>query len=333
MLNSGVHTKLKFLLTLAVFQPCASLLALATEAPKQEPSRQARGLLGRVQRAWRLRASPEGVSIIRLRPESVAGLFLGLCSVIGAFGQAKIDSDATQPEVLLMLGHASNRSALAISPDGRHLATSSMDKTVLIWDVDSATEVRVLQHAIGVTAVTFVSNTEVATGTSDGNLLVWNIETGGIEKSGSVGNWIKCLYTSPDGKEIWGTILVDGVFAVSSSNLTAVARYESDFGVAVSKKARMDGAYAIVRWSDKSALVEWWKASARIERGTPHRVGARITSGAITSDGPDLMLGTEDGVVHRMSGSTDDVGYPGVPIRCVRTGMSQPLADRGDFDT
>jgi WD40 repeat protein len=62
---------------------------------------------------------------------------------------------ATRKEVLRFAGHTDRVSALAFSPDGKLLASGSLDKSVRLWDVAIGREIRVLRIEVGIDSVAF----------------------------------------------------------------------------------------------------------------------------------------------------------------------------------
>jgi WD40 repeat protein len=76
-------------------------------------------------------------------------------------------------------GHGNWVTACAFSPDGRHLASSSDDGTVILWDVTSGEHLGVLWHPAAVRTCAFVrDDTTLATGAGDGILRLWDVEAG-----------------------------------------------------------------------------------------------------------------------------------------------------------
>ncbi|KAA3656289.1 MAG: hypothetical protein DWQ04_31550 [Chloroflexi bacterium] len=79
-------------------------------------------------------------------------------------------------------GHEDEVSDLAFSPDGTRLATTSLDRTVKIWDVATGQNLLALgEHKSVVTSVSFNQDgTILATGSLNGFIILWNVETGGL---------------------------------------------------------------------------------------------------------------------------------------------------------
>src|SRR6266576_4753809 len=63
---------------------------------------------------------------------------------------------ASSAELVLQTGHAMSVEAMAFSPDGKWLASRSVDNTVKLWEVATGREVRTFAgHTLGVKAVAF----------------------------------------------------------------------------------------------------------------------------------------------------------------------------------
>src|ERR1051325_1491309 len=67
-----------------------------------------------------------------------------------------------------LAAHSAQVWQIAFSPDGRHLATSSVDKTVKLWRMPEAVLEQTLTHPEGVTSVAFSPDGQtLATGSYD----------------------------------------------------------------------------------------------------------------------------------------------------------------------
>jgi WD40 repeat protein len=71
--------------------------------------------------------------------------------------------------------------SLSYSPDGQHVISSSFDKTIRIWDVETGTAVgKPLEgHTEGVTTVAYSPDGQyIASGSDDKSIRIWDAETG-----------------------------------------------------------------------------------------------------------------------------------------------------------
>lgn len=102
-------------------------------------------------------------------------------------------------------GHAGSVNVLAWSADGR-LASAGGDQTIIIWNVDTSAQDKVLTSVNGqpITAMSWGPNSELASITGDKNIVVWDVEKG--EKKAILGapyrDNITSLAWSPDGRKL-----------------------------------------------------------------------------------------------------------------------------------
>ena len=79
----------------------------------------------------------------------------------------------------LVAGHADAITSVAFSPDGALIVTGSADKTAIIWELATASELRALRgHTAGVTGVGFSPDgTRIVTGSEDSTAVLWDAAT------------------------------------------------------------------------------------------------------------------------------------------------------------
>jgi WD40 repeat protein len=101
-------------------------------------------------------------------------------------------------------------SSLAVSPDGKYLATASRKNTARIWETTDWQEVQRLRHQGRVQVVAFSPDSQtLATGSEDGTTGLWNVASGEerLQKGNTKAVWD--LAFSPDGKRL-ATATADG---------------------------------------------------------------------------------------------------------------------------
>jgi WD40 repeat protein len=96
---------------------------------------------------------------------------------------------------------------VAISPDGRRLATGGEENTVILWDVQTGKELRTLRgHSGDVYTVAFSPDDDgrwIASAGEDSTVKVWDSQTGTIVRSfrGHTG-LVSSVAFSPDGRRL-----------------------------------------------------------------------------------------------------------------------------------
>jgi hypothetical protein len=95
--------------------------------------------------------------------------------------KAKVLRDAREfgTQIRVFKGHNLSGFAVAFSPDGKQILTTSTDRTAILWDIDTAQPVRVFSgHSLPVLSVAFSADGKrVLTGSADESAIVWNADT------------------------------------------------------------------------------------------------------------------------------------------------------------
>ncbi|KFZ19764.1 hypothetical protein V501_00497, partial [Pseudogymnoascus sp. VKM F-4519 (FW-2642)] len=105
-----------------------------------------------------------------------------------------------------LTGHSSSVSAVAFSPDGKQIASSSDDnETIKLWDARTGGLQKTLAGHLGsVMAVAFSPDgKQIASGSYDETIKLWDARTGGLQKTlAGHSGWVWAIAFSPDGKQI-----------------------------------------------------------------------------------------------------------------------------------
>lgn len=84
------------------------------------------------------------------------------------------------PELIIQAGHTMQVYSLAISPDGKILASGSWDRTIKLWNIKTGRQIKTFENYIApVYAIIFSPDGKTLASASDsGKMILWNVETG-----------------------------------------------------------------------------------------------------------------------------------------------------------
>jgi WD40 repeat protein len=122
-------------------------------------------------------------------------------------GEIKLWNVATGKNIATLKGHTHIVRSIAFSPDGKTLASGSLDETIRLWDVSSTKCIATLKvHGAPVSCVAYSPDGKtVASGNDDKTVKLWDVATGknvATLNADSGADDCVCVAFSPDGKTV-----------------------------------------------------------------------------------------------------------------------------------
>lgn len=217
---------------------------------------------------------------------------------VGSFGAIRIWDLKTDAPPRTIAAHSSWVKALAISPDGKVLASGSNDKTIRLWDLKDGNRIRTIEgHTEAVNAIAFSPNGQIlASGSDDQTIRLWGSETGSrqLTIAGHEGA-INTLAFSPDGQ----TLVSGGTDRlIRFWNLQTGTRKRSISGHEGTINALVyspDGKTLISASDD--GTIRLWNPNTGEQKAVWKANNNPVKSLAITKDGKTLLSGGDNVVV------------------------------------
>jgi WD40 repeat protein len=210
------------------------------------------------------------------------------------------------PLIRILEGHTSWVSAVAVTPDGKHAISGSLDNTLRVWDIESGEEIqRLVGHTNGVNAVAITpdgkhaisgswDNTlRVISGSWDKTLRVWDIESGDdMQTLMGHTNWVNAVAVTPD-----------GTHAISGSSDKTIRVWDIESGEEIQRlkghtrevnavAVTPDGKHIISGSGDKTIRVWDIESGEEIQRLVGHT--REVDAVAVTPDGKHAISGSRD---------------------------------------
>jgi WD40 repeat protein len=193
-------------------------------------------------------------------------------------------------------GHTDNIQNLALSPDGKTIASASDDGTVKFWEMegDNSNSIREIKDQGGwVRAVVFISDLQIATAGQDKNIKIIDLASGKVVKS-LIGhtNLVNSLAIAPT-----SDLLVSGsydntvnLWQISTGKLLRSLKGHTDkiLGVTISP----DGKYVVSASRDKHLRIWDVKTGETLKILSGHL--SDVTCVLITPDGKKIISGGND---------------------------------------
>lgn len=209
-------------------------------------------------------------------------------------GQIEILNARTGEAVAILKGHQGGVFGVSLREDGRQLASAGADGKVILWDIDSGTEIHSFETDATVTSVILSEDGRIVAAGIQGGVRVWDVTERQLLKSLSLpGNQVEKVVLSLDGRMIAGC------------NSTHYAVWTLDGGVILEgKHSREEWAHGIAFSPDGTTFVtanverlEFYNLSTRKLTADIPAHSQRIFSLAYFPDGERLVTKTHFGEI------------------------------------
>jgi eukaryotic-like serine/threonine-protein kinase len=189
----------------------------------------------------------------------------------------------------VLLGHAGPVKSVALSGDGKTLASGSDDMTVKVWDVGTGKVRATLGHTAAVASVALSRDGKtLVSGSYDGTINVWDVNAGKVRAtSKGHADVVTSVALSGDGKNIvsGGADKTVKVWDVGMGQERATLKGHE--GAVLSVALSGDGKTIVSGSEDKTIKV--WDVDAAKERATLKNYITPVASVALSGDGKTLV--------------------------------------------
>jgi WD40 repeat protein len=193
-----------------------------------------------------------------------------------------------------LLAHSSWVKSAAFSPDGKQLATASLDNTVKIWSIDGKELQTLKGHIDSVRSVAFSPDgKQLATASDDNTVKIWSIDGKELQTLKGHNDSVRSVTFSPDGKQL-ATASLDKtvkIWSIDGKELqTLKGHSKSVNSVAFSP----DGKQLATASLDKTVKI--WSIDGKELQTLKGHIGS-VNSVAFSPDGKQLATASDDNTV------------------------------------
>jgi WD40 repeat protein len=211
---------------------------------------------------------------------------------------AAIAGTAQRPELIIQTGHSSTVISVAFSPDGKMVASGSLDHTIKLWDVSTGTELGSLKGDYGqILSVAFSPDGKtLASSSANYTIKLWDVWTGTELHTLKLSGLVQSVAFSPDGKTL-ASGSSDNLMLWDVSTGSELRIFKKDLATPHWVKSvafSPDGKTLANNGLDNVTL---WDVSTGEELWTVKGFSKPVQSLAFSPDGKTLASGSEDNMI------------------------------------
>ncbi len=208
---------------------------------------------------------------------------------------------------MTLRGHADDVWGVAISPDGKRIASGSFDKTVKVWDVESGIELMTLRgHEDRVGPVAFSPDgRRIVSGSMDRTVRLWDATTG-EELMKLIGHdaEVQSVAFSPDGGRILSDLGDKTIKVWDAGTGEELMTLEGHRAEVLSAAFSPDGKR--IASAGQDSVVRLWDASTGKEVMILRGHQGDISSVVFSADGKRIVTSSWDGTIRLWNPATGD---------------------------
>jgi len=253
----------------------------------------------------------------------LARLRIVVAGSLTLLGVSLAQTPAPQP-ALTLKGHTDPVYAVAVSPDGKLLATGSFDKTAKLWDATSGKELRTLAGKTGhtnlVLGVSFSPDaSSLATVSTDNNLKIWDIANGKPTALLAHAAGVTQVAASADGK-LLAAGAADGTIRIWTALDGKLAQtLTGHAGAVVGLGFAPNGLTLYSAGADKT--LRYWTPATGASLGSVGVTHADITGYWVNPASGIVMIATADGALKSFPAALPVSPKPWAPVPATVTAM------------
>jgi WD40 repeat protein len=194
-------------------------------------------------------------------------------------------------------GHSGTVAALAVSPDGKIVASGGADGAVRLWEIASGKELaRIEGEGGGIKALAFSPDAKtLLSAASDGTLGLWDVASGkSLRHFRGARDALNSIAFSPDGKRVAGGAENGSVFCYDLASGKMVYRAEVSPHKVRSVSYSPDGQYLLVCTPSTVLLFE---AATGKQIHALDGMGDKLLTAVFSADGRRIMTLATEGTV------------------------------------